>query len=202
MTFRVALEGALSELGVGASQRQVEMMCKHFDLLRKWNRRINLTAVSEAREAAYRHFGESAFLHRELPEADSAVDVGSGGGFPGLPFAVLRPETHVTLVESKLRKAAFLREASRACPNVTVAHCRIQAWPGEADWALVRAVAPGSVLPALVGRASSVAILGTEPPSERCFRGWRYRMTPWSLRRLLWLSATAATRPAACSKNS
>ena len=189
MTFRAALERALGEIGVEASDRQFDMMCEHFGFLRKWNRRINLTAVSEAREAAYRHFGESAFLHRELPETGSAVDVGSGGGFPGLPFAILRPDTRVTLVESKMRKAAFLREASRACPNVTVAHCRIQSWSGGADWALVRAVAPESVLPALVGRASSVAILGTEPPPEGDFRGWRSRVTPWSLRRLLWLSA-------------
>ena len=187
MTFRAALEGALGELGVEASASQMELMRAHFALLRKWNRRINLTAIRGPREAAYRHFGEAAFLHRELPEANSVVDVGSGGGFPGLPLAVLRPGTPVTLVESRLRKAAFLKEASRACPNVTVAHCRIEAWPGRADWAVLRAVAPESVLPALSGRSLHAAILGTESPPEGAFGGWRTRKTPWSLRRRLWL---------------
>lgn len=199
MTFRVALEGALRELRVGASDRQIGMMCEHFELLRKWNKRINLTAINGPREAAYRHFGEAAFLHRELPEAHSAVDVGSGGGFPGLPFAVLRPETRVTLVESKLRKAAFLKEASRECLNVTVAHCRIEQWPGAAAWALIRGVAPGSVLPALAGRAAHAAILGTELPPDEAFRGWSSRRTPWSLRRRLWLG-TAHRKQGRCCR--
>lgn len=190
MTFRRALETALSELGVQASEPQLVALCRHFDLLAAWNRRINLTSVSTPREAAFRHFGESAFLHRELPQTASAVDVGSGGGFPGLPFAALRPETHVTLVESRLRKAAFLREASRGWPNVTVAHCRIGSWQGRAEWALLRAVAPQSVLPDLAGRADRIALLGTEVPRDRTFRGWTSRRTPWSRRRRLWLGTS------------
>ncbi len=191
MRFRTALKTVLDELGVAASSEQLEVMRAHFELLRKWSRKMSLTTVTNPREAARRHFGEAAFVHRELPETESAVDVGSGGGFPGLPFAVLRPQTRVILIESRLRKAAFLRAAARRCPNVVVAHCRIEFWEGRADWALLRAVNPSSVLPSLTGRARRIAFLGTTRPSVRGWTGqWGSRAVPWSDRGRLWLGAT------------
>ena len=129
-TFERALRAALDEIGIAASDSQIERLAAHHALLERWNRRMNLTRITGAVEVARRHFGEAAFLHRELPPAASLVDVGSGAGFPGLPVAVLRPESLVTLVESKRRKAAFLRQASWDLPNVRVAACRIADW----DW--------------------------------------------------------------------
>ncbi len=186
MTFEESLEEVLGELGVAADAAQFASLCEHFELLQRWNRQINLTAVSDPREAARRHFGEAAFLHRELPAMDSAVDVGSGGGFPGLPFAVLRPGTAVTLVDSKRKKASFLRMVARAHPNVSVCSCRIEDWGGQADWALVRAVAPATVLPALAGRTAAVAVLGTDRPAAGPFGPWHDSRMPWSDRRRLW----------------
>ena len=185
-TFERALREALGELGVAASDGQLDQLCGHFALLQRWNRRMNLTGITDPAEIARRHFGESAFLHRELPALEALVDVGSGAGFPGLPVAILRPDASVTLVESRWRKAAFLREASRDATNVTVAGCRIADWPGRADWALVRAVAPERVLPDLEGRVSRVAILGTERPSGGRFGCWRDRAAPWGTARRLW----------------
>lgn len=199
MRFREALETVLDELGVAASGEQIELMRGHFELLRKWSRKMSLTTVTNPRAAARRHFGEAAFVHRELPETGSVVDVGSGGGFPGLPFAVLRPEALVTLVESRLRKAAFLRAAARRCPNVAVAHCRIECWEGRAEWALLRAVNPSSVLHSLTGRAGRIAFLGTTCPEVRGWAGqWRSRAVPWSDRGKLWLRATPS-RSEECS---
>ncbi|MCY4535714.1 MAG: class I SAM-dependent methyltransferase, partial [Bryobacterales bacterium] len=80
MTFEESLEEVLGELRVAADAAQFASLCEHFELLQRWNRQINLTAVSDPREVARRHFGEAAFLHRELPAMASAVDVGSGGG--------------------------------------------------------------------------------------------------------------------------
>ena len=186
MTFEESLDEVLEELGVAPDAAQLTGLCKHFELLQKWNRRINLTAVRDPRAAARRHFGEAAFLHRELPAMGSAVDVGSGGGFPGMPFAVLRPETAVTLVDSKRKKAAFLRIAARAHANVSVCGCRIEHWSGRADWALIRAVAPSTVLPALAGRTAAVAVLGTDRPPAGPFGPWLDRRMPWSEERRLW----------------
>ncbi len=189
MTFESALRGILDELCVEVSPSQFGHLCKHFRLLEHWNRRINLTSVRDPQEAARWHYGESAFLHRELPAAASLVDVGSGGGFPGIPVAVLRPGTDVTLLEPTRKKAAFLQEVSRELPNVTVEALRLADWTGTADWALVRAVAPTSVLPDLAGRVAGVAVLSTQRPSDGIFGRWELRRLPWGERRRLWLSA-------------
>ena len=186
MTFEESLDEVLAELGISPDAAQLAGLCEHFELLQKWNRRINLTALRDPREAARRHFGEAAFLHLELPAMASAVDVGSGGGFPGLPFAILRPETVVTLIDSKRKKASFLRMAARAHANASVCACRIEDWSGQAEWALIRAVAPESVLPALAGRAASVAVLGTDRPPAGPFGPWLDRRMPWSDKRRLW----------------
>ena len=147
VTFEAALRQVLEALGVTVSPDQFDQLCEHRRLLARWNRRINLTAIDDEKEIARRHYGESVFLHRELPPTASLVDVGSGAGFPGVPVAVLRPSAHVTLVESKRRKASFLREATRGWRNVSVEDRRIADWEGTADWALIRAVSPDSVLP-------------------------------------------------------
>ena len=86
----------------------------YLDLLLKWNARTNLTAIREPEEIVRRHFGESLFAARHLDvEVDTLLDLGSGAGFPGLPIALLRPETRVTLAESQHKKASFLREVVR-----------------------------------------------------------------------------------------
>lgn len=190
MTFEDALREVLDDLCVEASASQIETLCRHFRLLERWNKRINLTRISDPAEAARRHYGESAFLHRELPAAASFVDVGSGAGFPGLPFAALRPSSSITLVESTRKKAAFLRAASRDMPNVCVLDCRIGEWAGTAEWALLRAVNPAGVLGDLGGRTIRVAVLGTDRPPDGPFTDWESRPTPWSHQRRLWVGAT------------
>jgi 16S rRNA (guanine527-N7)-methyltransferase len=85
----------------------------YLELLTKWNARTNLTAIREPAEMVRRHFGESLFAARQLPECDSLLDFGSGAGFPGLPMQLWRPELGVTLAESQNKKATFLREVCR-----------------------------------------------------------------------------------------
>ena len=189
MTFENALREVFGELGVPVADNQLACFAGHFRLLEHWNRRMNLTRICTPEEAARRHYGESAFVHRELPAAKSLVDVGSGPGFPGLPLAVLRPDLSVTLVEATRKKAAFLREATIDLPNVTVLACRIEDWSGRTDWALLRAVDPVAVLPHLAGRARRVAILGTDRPPDGTAESWESRRIPWSERGRLWLTA-------------
>lgn len=88
---------------------------KYFSLFVRWNTRINLTSVRGEEDVLSRHFVESIACARALPEGISTLlDFGSGGGFPGIPIALCRPEIVVTLAESQGKKAAFLREALRA----------------------------------------------------------------------------------------
>jgi 16S rRNA (guanine527-N7)-methyltransferase len=83
-------------------------------LLTRWNARMNLTAVRDAGGILQKHFVESIVCARLLPAGiETLLDFGSGAGFPGIPIALCRPETLVTLGEAQGKKAAFLREAVR-----------------------------------------------------------------------------------------
>jgi 16S rRNA (guanine527-N7)-methyltransferase len=120
---------------------------KHFqaylELLLKWNARLNLTAIREREDILERHFLECIFAARQLPSGiKTLLDFGSGGGFPGLPFAICRPEIDVTLGESQSKKAAFLREVVRTLnlPNVDVFNGRVETLSRKFDAVTLRAV--------------------------------------------------------------
>jgi 16S rRNA (guanine527-N7)-methyltransferase len=94
-------------------ESRLSAISKYIDLLMKWNARINLTAVRAPEEMIQRHFGESFFAAKHVlaeRAVEKVIDLGSGAGFPGVPFAMLAPEAHVTLIESNQKKATFLRE--------------------------------------------------------------------------------------------
>jgi 16S rRNA (guanine527-N7)-methyltransferase len=96
--------------GLSLDARQLDQFASYSDELRRWNARVNLTAIADEREIATRHFLDS--LRCALSwgaHPDSLIDIGTGAGFPGLPLKILRPALHLTLVESIEKKAAFLR---------------------------------------------------------------------------------------------
>ena len=101
-------------LPAGAPAGVAEKLSTYLELLLKWNARTNLTAIRQPEEMVRRHFGESLFAGCLVPEGtQTLLDLGSGGGFPGIPIQILRSEIAVTLAESQGKKTAFLREAVR-----------------------------------------------------------------------------------------
>lgn len=117
----------------------------YINLLLKWNSRVNLTAVRQPEDIVTRHFGESFFVAGHLLAADesrSVIDLGSGAGFPGIPIAMLHPQSRVTLIESRAKKAAFLSEVIRTLnlTNVTVFSQRGESYSGSAEIVTMRAV--------------------------------------------------------------
>lgn len=130
------------------TERQLEQMEAHFQLLLRWNEKLNLTRITDLPEAVTRHYAESAFLATHLPGVAGLriADIGSGGGFPGVPLAILRPDARVDLVESRTRKAAFLREATADLGNCRVLAQRAEELAGPYDWLVSRAVTPRDVL--------------------------------------------------------
>lgn len=143
------------------SSAQVEALEAHFELLQRWNKRLNLTTIRDLREIVERHYGESLFLGSQLPAgALRIVDIGSGAGFPGFPIAVARVECKVSLVESHRRKAVFLQEASRSILNIRVLAARIQDVVGEFDWAVCRAVKWNEIRFEALRLAEHAAVLG------------------------------------------
>src|SRR5260370_19012524 len=83
-------------------------------MLLAWNEKVSLTAIRDALEVLYRHFCESMYAAAAVPlERGRLADVGSGGGFPGLPLKIIRPDLQVFLVESNVKKATFFAETIR-----------------------------------------------------------------------------------------
>ncbi len=127
--------------------QQIAQLNAHYELLVKWNAKLNLTRIESPQQAELLHYCESLYLGQSLPAGPLTIaDIGTGAGFPGIPIAILRPESQVTLVESHQRKAVFLREATRELPNVRVFAGRAQDLPGTFDWIVSRAVTPEEVL--------------------------------------------------------
>ncbi|MEO5924487.1 MAG: 16S rRNA (guanine(527)-N(7))-methyltransferase RsmG [Bryobacteraceae bacterium] len=129
------------------SAKQISQLQAHYDLLVRWNAKLNLTRIESPEQAELLHYCESLYLGAVLPPgALNIADIGTGAGFPGIPIAILRPDSQITLVESHQRKAVFLREATRDLPNVKVVAGRAQDLSGPFDWVVSRAVTPSEVL--------------------------------------------------------
>jgi len=111
---RGAIERAAHEFQITLTELQVLQIQQYTKLLWTWNEKVNLTAIRDPLEMLYRHFCESMFGASLLPvEKCRLADVGSGGGFPGLPLKIIRPDLTVFLVESNVKKATFLAEVVR-----------------------------------------------------------------------------------------
>jgi 16S rRNA (guanine527-N7)-methyltransferase len=128
------------------SESQLRQIATYAALLEKWNARMNLTAVRDPEEIITRHFGESLFAARKLfpaPETlATAIDIGSGAGFPGIPLKIWNPALDLTLIESNQKKAVFLREAIRSLNlrNVLVLAERAEQVSKRASLVTLRAV--------------------------------------------------------------
>jgi 16S rRNA (guanine527-N7)-methyltransferase len=105
---------ALGEFQITPDKKQVLHIQQYMKILLLWNQKLNLTAIRDPLEILYRHFCESMYAAVAVPvENGRLADVGSGAGFPGLPLKILRPELHLLLIESNVKKATFLAEVIR-----------------------------------------------------------------------------------------
>lgn len=139
--------------GVHVSRETYDALKAFEELVRKWTVKINLIAASTMGEIWDRHIVDSVQLWKLVPDqAQSWVDIGSGGGFPGIVLAIMakesRPQMQFTLIESDQRKCAFLRTAARELGlNVKVLSERVEkVAPLAADGMSARALAALDVL--------------------------------------------------------
>jgi 16S rRNA (guanine527-N7)-methyltransferase len=141
--------------GMPLSPAQIAQFDTYATELRRWNERVNLTAIADEPGIVTRHFLDSLRCARSWGIApQSLVDIGAGAGFPGLPLKILRPELQLTLVESIAKKAAFLRHMvdTLGLTNVDIIVARAEAAgrdPAQReryDVAVARAVAELRVL--------------------------------------------------------
>ena len=126
------LAAGLTRLGIELTAEQNEKLLAFRDLLLKWNKTYNLTALRDPEQAISHHLLDSLAI---LPHVGNGplLDVGSGGGLPGIPLAIARPELSVSMVDTVQKKATFLQQAAiqLGLKNVTVHHARVEQLAGQ-----------------------------------------------------------------------
>lgn len=127
--FRTRLVKRAAKAGLFLPAELTDRLAEYYELLSRWNRKINLTALDNPDEAIDRLLLEPVVATKHLPAVDLRVmDVGSGGGSPAIPMKIAMPAASLTMVEVKARKSAFLREAVRSLglDNVSVETSRYE----------------------------------------------------------------------------
>jgi 16S rRNA (guanine527-N7)-methyltransferase len=177
------LPEGIRALGLVLPPEAEEKLQGYLALLQKWNRVYNLTAIRDADQMVTHHLLDSLAVLPHLGNAGTLVDVGSGGGLPGLTFAICRPDLQVTSVEASQKKAAFQQQAKieLGMTNVGI-HCgRVEALKGSFDVAISRAFAEIADFVRLAGHLSTrlLAMKGAFPLAEldRLPAGWRVAET-------------------------
>ncbi|MFY9314285.1 MAG: 16S rRNA (guanine(527)-N(7))-methyltransferase RsmG [Burkholderiales bacterium] len=169
-TPEAALQRGLAELALALPPGASEQLLAYLDLLAKWNKTYNLTAIRDPLQAVGLHLLDSLAVLRELTDRPGALaDVGSGGGLPGIPLAIAEPERRVTLNDASEKKGAFLRQAviELGLRNADVHIGRAEQWHPTQRFAVVitrgfaslvdflatsrHLAAPGGVLAAMKG---------------------------------------------------
>lgn len=128
-TIDITLNRGIDALGLQLATEQVAALERYLDLLEKWNRVYNLTAIRDRAQMLTHHLLDSLAVVPHV-RGPRVLDVGTGGGLPGIPVAIARPEFEVTLLDSNHKKTAFLSQAAAELPlrNVKVSAERIETW--------------------------------------------------------------------------
>lgn len=153
------IKNRLSQLceqeGISLSEKQLGQFQRYMELLVEWNRKMNLTAITDPEGVTVKHFYDSLLLLKavELPEGASLIDVGTGAGFPGIPVAIARPDVKLTLLDSLNKRLVFLAEVCRELGiSAEIRHARAEEGGRQKelreqfDFATARAVAGMNVL--------------------------------------------------------
>jgi 16S rRNA (guanine527-N7)-methyltransferase len=169
---------AARAFGVEVTAAASAKLAEFVDELVRWNRRFNLTSITDPAGIVEKHLLDSLAIVSRVPPGAEVLDAGTGGGFPGVPLAILRPDVRVLLVDRTEKKVLFLKTtlARVGSSNARAAHARLEGKPREeqlppVDLAVSRAfVAPeewlgfGASYVRPGGRV--IAMLGTEDPVE------------------------------------
>lgn len=126
------LSRLLDEAGISLTDHQKNQLVAYVGLLDKWNKAYNLTSVRDPNEMLVRHILDSIIVAPYL-QGSHFIDVGTGPGLPGIPLAIVCPESHFTLLDSLGKRVRFLRQVQHELKldNVTPVQSRVEAFPAE-----------------------------------------------------------------------
>lgn len=116
---RKLFKNGLAALGGEISDKQLENFSVYSALLKEWNEKMNLTAITDDDGIAVKHFLDSILplYHIEIPHGAALADIGTGAGFPGLPIKLMRPDLNITLIDSLQKRINFL---NTVCNNLNL----------------------------------------------------------------------------------
>ncbi|RJQ81939.1 MAG: 16S rRNA (guanine(527)-N(7))-methyltransferase RsmG [Desulfobacteraceae bacterium] len=122
------IQGA-AQAGLSINARQAGLMAEHALVLADWNRKINLTAITDPIHMAVKHFLDAVLPMPHIPAEVQLLDMGTGAGFPGIPLKIMRPAQPMTLMDGSRKKINFVKHVLRLLkvPNISAIHVRAEA---------------------------------------------------------------------------
>lgn len=128
MNVKPTLERGLKELGIKINEQQFQSLLDYVELLNKWNKAYNLTAIRNIDEMLIHHVLDSLAVVPFYQEAKTVLDVGTGAGLPGIILAIIYPDIAFTLLDSNGKKTRFLQNVKRelALSNIMIINERVE----------------------------------------------------------------------------
>lgn len=130
--LRPILDSGIKDIGLALSEEQVEKLMSYLTLLQKWNKVYNLTAIRDPKEMLIKHLLDSLAIVPHI-QGERLIDVGTGGGLPGVILAICYPEKEIDLLDSNSKKTRFLIQAKAelGLTNTKVIHSRVEEYQPE-----------------------------------------------------------------------
>ena len=134
----VVWPGVPAELGLRLNSEQDQQLQQYLELLQRWNKVYNLTAVRDPAQMLPLHLWDSLSVVPFI-KAEQCLDVGSGAGLPGIPLAIMRPQQQFTLLDTNGKKTRFIQQAALelGLANIKVVQNRVEQWQPEQKFAAI-----------------------------------------------------------------
>ncbi len=188
-TWKRRLRDGASEMGISLDESQLDLLWRYGEMLRERNEQVNLTSIVSPEGILTLHMLDSLSIATELGDARRLIDVGTGGGFPGIPLAVACPERQFMLIDGTQKKARFVAESITALDirNAQAVAARAESFPGERNFDVVIARAVSSLADLvrdtgkLLAPHGRILAMKGKPPDEEVRalpRGWVAQVKP------------------------
>ena len=134
--WKAVIADGATQLGIPLQGSMIDQFAAYASELAAWNRVTNITTITKPKEIAIKHFLDSIAPLSILPFKGSLLDIGTGGGFPGLPLKIAMPALAVTLVDASRKKISFVKHVIRilGLRNTDAVQTRFEAMPGQVDF--------------------------------------------------------------------
>ncbi len=183
---RQVLTSGLNNLTVPVSDNHINALLAFTELIGKWNKVYNLTAIKEPLDSIRLHLLDSLAVNNYL-QGSNILDIGTGAGLPGLPLAIINPEKNFVLLDSNAKKTRFVQQAivELGLANVSIQHSRIEQYQPENLFSTIISRAFSSIVkfievsqPLLSDNGALLAMKGQPSEQELASITWPYTVYP------------------------